>query len=97
MSRHAVRPLQEVEAATLFGSLAAETILASGVKAAQTGRTHGRKQPDRNSAANTCKPGATHMDWSIEAGDCTGMINRHRQRQREHGAGKGIGAAVRRW
>jgi hypothetical protein len=48
------------ETATLFGSLAAETILASGVEAAQTGRTHGRKQPDRNSAAIPCKPGAVH-------------------------------------
>ena len=34
------------DAAALFGTHVAETILASGRTAAQTGRTHGRKRPD---------------------------------------------------
>ncbi len=49
------------KAAALFGTFAAETILASGVTPAPTGRTHGRKRSDPNIRTPLpCKQEAVH-------------------------------------
>jgi hypothetical protein len=52
--RETLRAIQwRLDAAALFGTLAAETILASGLTAAQTGRTHGRMRPNPQNLRQT--------------------------------------------
>jgi hypothetical protein len=62
--REALRAIQwPCETAALFGPLAAETILASGLIAAPTGRTHGSKRSDPKFRTQTSQAGGRpHMD-----------------------------------
>ena len=62
--RETLRAIQwRLDAARLFGTPVAETILASGLPTAQTGRTHGSKRFDPNISSRTLQAGGRpHMD-----------------------------------
>src|SRR5216683_6830564 len=56
--RHSAFSSGPLEVAVLFGTLVAETILASAhVRALQTGRTYGRKRSDQSTAKHLARRG----------------------------------------